>query len=111
MKAAAILFGLFGSIAAANAGDTGLRSMYPAKVLQTKCRGALDQELMCLDFLRGLATGLAFGTQICPTNGFSNGQLRDIFLGYLAKHPDLVDGDEGLTASAALLDAFPCTAK
>lgn len=84
-----------------------------ARSLAARCHNAASDiyaSTSCYEFLRGLSMGLAAGHLICLPNNLtvSNGNLADIFVGYLARHPAQNTSGDMVVAWVAFAEAFPC---
>lgn len=115
----AVLWALLLAAPSAHAAESKPHLEYGnAATLASKCHnvsGEMFFAASCYEFLRGLMHGLNFGSQICLSSNasefISNGRLTDIFLGFLAKHPERAEQPDSIVAALALREAFPCPAK
>ena len=55
------------------------------------------------------AVAVIIGAQIwCPAADVTVGQMRKVFLKYMADHPEQLHVKDGVMATLALRQAFPC---
>jgi hypothetical protein len=76
--------------------------------LLTDCSAQDERSFECLGYVEGLADTLEVLKTICPAEGVTLGQFKDVILKYLRDHPEhrhFAAADEG---GEALIKAFPC---
>ena len=70
---------------------------------QGECLGYLQATHFAYQLVHGREPGL-----YCMPQGVRMGQVRDIVLGYLVKHPERRQADSTMLIIFALADVFPC---
>ena len=64
----------------------------------------------CIGYLNGFAAGISPSTRNVCINGDTIGNVVRAYVGFMERHPPLLDEEKRLGLKLALEDAFPCPA-
>src|ERR1700677_554229 len=67
-------------------------------------------EIACVTYIQGFADSAALTQGLC-VKGVSIGTLTKEYLGYMERHPQLLDQNKALGLAASIKEAHPCSAK
>src|ERR1700679_1432205 len=67
-------------------------------------------EIACVTYIQGFADSAALTQGLC-VKGVSIGALTKEYLGYMERHPQLLDQNKALGLAASIKEAHPCSAK
>jgi len=67
-------------------------------------------EIACVTYIQGFADSAALTQGLC-VKGVSIGTLTKEYLGYMERHPQLLDQNKALGLAASIKEGHPCSAK
>jgi hypothetical protein len=70
----------------------------------------VERGLMCMNYIQGFVYAGTLGKEFCAQDA-SNYTIARVYVAYMRRNPKLLDDPKGKGFLAAMVDAYPCSAK